>query len=129
MRSDCERQLKLEVPPVEQKLVVNEAKSAVRRADESEFLGFAFRTRKLNIAVTTKNLKRRQARVRATTSRNRGVSFSVMLTKQSRYLRGWMGYFGLSSTKRIWPLTSSDSAADMCYLQHFRSARNSSLQT
>jgi RNA-directed DNA polymerase len=84
------------------KLVVNETKSAVRRADGADFLGFAFRTRKANIAVTAKNLLRLQARVREITSRNRGISFHAMVQELSRYLRGWMGYFGLSSTKRIW---------------------------
>lgn len=84
------------------KLVVNEKKSAVRRADEAEFLGFAFRTRKANIAVTAKNMQRLKSRVREITTRNRGVSFAQMVGELSRYLRGWMGYFGLSSTKRIW---------------------------
>ena len=85
------------------KLIVNEKKSAVRRADQTEFLGFQFHSRKANIRVTAKNLKRLKDRVREITARNRGRSFHFMLKELSRYLRGWMGYFGLSATKRIWP--------------------------
>ena len=83
------------------KLVVNEQKSAVRRADEVEFLGFVFRTRRAEIRVSSKNFERLKTRVREITSRNRGVSFRRMVTELSRYLRGWMGYFGLASTKNV----------------------------
>ena len=67
------------------KLVVNETKSAVRRADGTEFLGFVFRSRKANIGVTAKNMLRLNARVREITSRNRGISFHQMVTELSRY--------------------------------------------
>ena len=83
------------------KLVVNEQKSAVRRADGVEFLGFVFRTRRADIRVTAKNFGRLKARVREITSRNRGVSFGRMVGELSRYFRGWMGYFGLASTKNV----------------------------
>ena len=83
------------------KLVVNETKSAVCRADGAEFLGFEFRSRKATVGVTAKNMLRLKARVREITSRNRGVSFHRVVSELSRYLRGWMGYFGLSSTKRV----------------------------
>ena len=54
-------------------------------------------------AIGVVNFERNQKdRVREITSRNRGRSFLFMLGELSRYLRGWMGYFGLSSTKRIW---------------------------
>ena len=56
---------------------------------------------KANIVVTAKNLLRLKARVREITSRKRGISLDRMVSELSRYLRGWMGYFGLSSTKRI----------------------------
>lgn len=84
------------------KLIVNEKKSAVRRSDETEFLGFEFHSRKANLRVTAKNLQRLKDRVREITSRKRGRSFLFIVGEFSRYLRGWMGYFGLSSTKRIW---------------------------
>ncbi len=83
------------------KLVVNEQRSAVRRADGVEFLGFVFRSRRADIRVTAKNFGRLKARVREITSRNRGISFGRMIGELSRYLRGWMGYFGLASTKNV----------------------------
>lgn len=83
------------------KLVVNEQKSAVRRADRVEFLGFVFRSRRADIRVTAKNFGRLKTRVREITSLNRGVSFGRMIGELSRYLRGWMGYFGLASTKNV----------------------------
>ncbi len=83
------------------KLVVNAQKSAIRRADGVEFVGFVFRTRRADIRVSAKNFDRLKARVREITSRNRGVSFARMIGELSRYLRGWMGYFGLASTKNV----------------------------
>ena len=83
------------------KLVVNAQKSAIRRADGVEFLGFIFRTRRADVRVTAKNFDRLKARVREITSRNRGVSFDRMIGELSRFLRGWMGYFGLASTKNV----------------------------
>ena len=83
------------------KLVVNAQKSAIRRADGVEFLGFVFRTRRAEVRVTAKNFDRLKTRVREITSRNRGVSFDRMVGELSRYLRGWMGYFGLASTKNV----------------------------
>ena len=83
------------------KLVVNAQKSAIRRADGVEFLGFVFRTRRADIRVSAQNFDRLKGRVREITSRNRGVSFERMLGELSRYLRGWMGYFGLASTKAV----------------------------
>ncbi len=83
------------------KLVVNAQKSAIRRADGVEFLGFIFRTRRADVRVSAKNFDRLKARVREITSRNRGVSFDRMIGELSRFLRGWMGYFGLASTKNV----------------------------
>ena len=84
------------------KLQVNERKSAVRRADETEFLGFAFRTRKANLNVTSRNMVKLKQCIREITARNRGVSFERMVGELSRYLRGWMGYFALDCRKQIW---------------------------
>ncbi len=38
---------------------------------------------------------------RAITRRNRGISMDRMIGELSRYLRGWMGYFGLAATKGL----------------------------
>jgi hypothetical protein len=75
--------------------------TAVRRADGVEFLGFVLRSRRADIRVSAKNFDRLKTRVRELSSRNRGISFGRMLRELSRYLRGWMGYFGLASTKKV----------------------------
>jgi len=46
------------------KLVVNETKGKVRRADGAEFLGFEFRSRKAKVAVSRKKMLRLKSRVR-----------------------------------------------------------------
>lgn len=79
------------------KLVVNEEKSRVRLAQGCEFLGFAFVSgRRATITVAPKKLNTFKRRVRELTGRSRGVSMTRRLTELRRYLRGWIGYFGLA---------------------------------
>jgi len=79
------------------KLVVNEEKSHVRPAQGCEFLGFAFISgRRATITVAPKKLKAFKRRVRELTGRSRGISMKRRLSELRRYLRGWIGYFGLA---------------------------------
>ena len=79
------------------KLVVNEEKSHVRPAQGCEFLGFAFVSgRRATITVAPKKLNTFKRRIRELTGRSRGVSMARRLTELRRYLRGWIGYFGLA---------------------------------
>ena len=41
-------------------------------------------------------------RVRELTGRSRGVSWQRRLSELNAYLRGWVNYYGLCDTKRIW---------------------------
>jgi len=78
------------------KLKVNEEKSAVVKSSALNFLGFAFRGAK--IGWSERSLHRFVFRVRKLTSRRRGVAMARRLNELAQYLRGWMGYFGLSHT-------------------------------
>jgi RNA-directed DNA polymerase len=78
------------------KLVVNEQKSRVCLSSDCEYLGFAFVGKRVTIKVAPKKLKAFKRRVRQLTGRSRGVSMKRRLTDLNRYLRGWIGYFGLA---------------------------------
>src|SRR6516225_7711401 len=84
------------------KLQVNQQKSAVARPWARKFLGFSFTsagTPKRRIAP--KAVDRFKERIRELTSRNRGVSIERMAEELSRYLRGWIGYFGKCETPSV----------------------------
>ena len=81
------------------KLKVNEEKSAVVKSSALHFLGFAFRGAK--IVWSERSLRRFVYRVRELTSRNWGVAMAKRLKELAQYLRGWMGYFGLSHTYAV----------------------------
>ena len=83
------------------KLVVNQRKSRIAKADGVEFLGFKFVGRRGEIRVTAKNLTKFKQRARSITGRSRGISMQRMLGELRQYLRGWIGYFGLAATKGI----------------------------
>ena len=81
------------------KLKVNVQKSAVARPWQRKFLGFSFTsngTPKRRIAPRA--VERFKDRVRELTRRTRGVSTERMAAELSRYLRGWLGYFGKCET-------------------------------
>jgi len=78
------------------KLVVNEDKSSVRPARGCEYLGFKFVGKRVTIKVAPKKLKAFKHRIKEITGRSRGISMKRRLTELRRYLRGWIGYFGLA---------------------------------
>lgn len=78
------------------KLKVNEEKSSVSKATKLTFLGFAFRGSK--IVWSEKSLHAFRYRMSELTNRNWGVSMKWRYTKLAWYMRGWMGYFGISKT-------------------------------
>ncbi len=78
------------------KLVVNELKSSVRLASGCEYLGFMFVGKRATIKVSPKKLKAFKRRIKQLTGRSRGISMKRRLTDLNRYLRGWIGYFGLA---------------------------------
>jgi RNA-directed DNA polymerase len=84
------------------KLKVNEQKSAVARPWERKFLGFSFTAnREPKRRIAPKAVQRFKGKVRELTRRTRGVSTERMAEDLSRYLRGWIGYFGKCQTPSV----------------------------
>jgi RNA-directed DNA polymerase len=79
------------------KLQVNTAKSAVGHPWHRSFLGFTMRNeREARRCVARKAIVRFKSRVRELTGRSRGVSMARMIEDLNPFLRGWVGYFGVS---------------------------------
>jgi RNA-directed DNA polymerase len=84
------------------KLKVNAEKSAVARPWERKFLGFSFTNASVpKRRIAPKAVGRFKKRVRELTRRTRGVSIERMAEDLSRYLRGWIGYFGKCETPSV----------------------------
>lgn len=84
------------------RLKVNQQKSAVARPWERKFLGFSL----TNAGVPKRRIApnavdRFKERVRELTSRTKGVSIERMAEDLTRYLRGWIGYFGKCETPSV----------------------------
>jgi RNA-directed DNA polymerase len=80
------------------RLEVNTEKSKVARPEEVHFLGFSlWRTKKgeIGVRMSSRTKERLDVTVRGLTPRNWGGSFSSCLSRLNRYLRGWLGYYGL----------------------------------
>jgi RNA-directed DNA polymerase len=78
------------------KLKVNGQKSKVVPVEESKFLGFTFKGKR--IAVHPKAMEKFSRRVRTITGRSWGVSMEVKIKELTQYLSGWMNYFGIAVT-------------------------------
>jgi RNA-directed DNA polymerase len=84
------------------KLKVNGQKSAVARPWERKFLGFSFTSkREPKRRIAPKAVIRFKEKVRELTRRTRGVSTERMAEDLTRYLRGWIGYFGKCQTPSV----------------------------
>jgi RNA-directed DNA polymerase len=105
------------------KLKVNRQKSRVVKIEELEFLGFTFRG--IRIFVCDQALRDFKHRLRGLTSRSWGVSMAERFERLSRYLRGWMNYFGISQYYR--PIEELDGwlrrRIRMCYWKQWRRPR------
>ena len=83
------------------KLQVNVDKSQVVASSRTTFLGFRFWGAKA--WCSQRAWTRFRAEVRRLTNRNWGVSMKHRMGKLAAYLRGWMGYYGLSSQYGLIP--------------------------
>ena len=77
------------------KLKVNTDKSHVVKTNDSKFLSFTFKGKR--IQWHTKTLEKFKQCIRRLTNRNRGVSMQYQLFKVSQYVRGWINYFGITN--------------------------------
>lgn len=105
------------------KLPVNEKKSQVAKIDQCVFLGFTFRRGKLRWSEAA--FDDFTHRLRELTGRSWGVSMAYRFQKLGQYLRGWMGYFGISEYYR--PIPELDEwlrrRVRMCYWKQWRLTR------
>jgi RNA-directed DNA polymerase len=105
------------------KLVVTAHKSRVAKINDCVFLGFTFRGTKLRWSERAFEDFRHQ--IRKLTGRSWGVSMGYRLDKLAQYVRGWMGYFGISDYYR--PVPELDHwlrrRVRMCYWKQWRYVR------
>ena len=86
------------------KLRVNDAKSKVRRATVSKFLGFSFwvaKGRVIRRRIAPQAIERMKEQVRRLTRRNAGRSLPQVCKPLGRYLTGWRAYFRLAQTPSV----------------------------
>jgi RNA-directed DNA polymerase len=86
------------------KLKVNRDKSKVVPASVMTMLGFGFyftRGGKVRIRVDPKAVKRLKTRLRQLTSRRWSIAMDERIAKINRFTAGWMGYFHLADTPRV----------------------------
>ena len=105
------------------KLLVNEKKSQVAKIDQCVFLGFTFKRGTLRWSdAAFADFKHR---IRELTGRSWGVSMEHRFQKLGQYLRGWLGYFGISEYYR--PIPELDEwlrrRVRMCYWKQWRLRR------
>ena len=105
------------------KLVVNEQKSRVVKTDQAQFLGFHFRGTKLRWC--DRAFEDFKHNIRQLTGRSWGVSMAYRFRRLAQYVRGWLGYFGISDYYR--PVPEIDHwlrrRVRMCYWKQWRYAR------
>ena len=104
------------------RLVVNQEKSHVVASVEFEFLGFAFVKSRATINVAAKSIRKFKQRIREITGRSRGVSMEDRLGRLRRFVRGWMGYFGLASQLKLFDRLDqwTRRRIRMCYWKQWR---------
>jgi RNA-directed DNA polymerase len=105
------------------KLKINQEKSKVASTNEITFLGFTFKG--TGIRWSDKAFANFKRQVRKLTGRSWGVSMEYRYIKLAEYLRGWMGYFGISEYYR--PIPEIDHwlrrRMRMCYVKQWRWCR------
>jgi len=81
---------------LENKLKVNQAKSAVARPEERKFLGFTFTFNgEPKRRIAPQSLKRFKLRVRELIRTGRHLAPARLVNRLKLYLSGWRSYFGL----------------------------------
>jgi RNA-directed DNA polymerase len=102
------------------KLPVNREKSAVRKLSETRYLGFRIRGRQIWWSEASVEAFKNQ--IRRLTNRSWGISMAERLRRLSRYIHGWLGYYGLSEYKK--PIAELDGwirrRVRMCYWKQWK---------
>lgn len=83
------------------KLKVNEKKSAVAPVSNRKFLGFSFTSgEEPRVRISEPSIKRFKDRVRKLTGQQ-SRELREQIAQLSRYLQGWIGYYGRSETPSV----------------------------
>jgi RNA-directed DNA polymerase len=95
------------------RLKVNAAKSAVARPRDRHFLGFTLRRESedghVEVILSKRTQERISRRIVELTPRTMGQTLKRCIRTLNGYLRGWIGFFGLSCTDKVrWHLHSLD---------------------
>jgi len=86
------------------KLKVNREKSSVQPATKATLLGFGFfmiTGGRVKIRVAPKAIKRFKDKIRELTGRSWSCSMNHRLTKLNQFTRGWMAYFRIADTPKV----------------------------
>jgi RNA-directed DNA polymerase len=84
------------------KLKVNEDKSSIGKPVSRTFLGFSFtKDKEARIRIAPKSLKRFKNRIRELTNSSQSMPMWKRIQQLNRYIMGWIGYFSLCETSRI----------------------------
>ena len=96
------------------RLKVNEEKSAVRRPDNGNYLGFRLVIEpdgSVETRLSGRTMKRALARIRELTPRNWGGSIERCIARLNTYWDGWFGFFGICSASALRELQTLDGRA------------------
>jgi len=81
------------------RLKVNEAKSAVARTGERHFLGFSLRPKpedgEVEVTLSKRSKERMGRKIQELIPRNAGNSLREVILQINRYLKGWIGFYGI----------------------------------
>ncbi len=85
------------------KLKVNREKSSIRHAAEAMLLGFGFVLTgpQVTVRVAPKAIRRLKDQLRILTRRSWGVSMDYSIDRINRFTTGWMAYFRLADSERM----------------------------
>lgn len=98
-----ERVMKSLIHFLESKLLlkVNRDKSAVDRPWKRKFLGYSMTNHlKPKLKPAPESVKRAKDKIREITHRGRGRNIEHVIKEVNRFVRGWVGYFRLSTVKQ-----------------------------
>lgn len=85
-------------------LLVNREKSKVVPASVMTMLGFGFyfvKGGKVRVRVDPKAIERLKTRIKELTSRRWSIAMGERIARINRYIVGWMGYFRLADTPKV----------------------------
>ena len=85
------------------KLKINQEKSKISRADDSNLLGFSFYYDKngCQIRVSERSKQRMKKEIKRLTSRRWSISLEDRLTSLNQKLRGWVNYFRIAKCQNF----------------------------